>query len=128
MSRNASAIQSTGDLVRYLTSYPEQVAFGDRPAEEVFDSYHTEDYLLVNDGIALDRQRLIDHVGPARKRASGVSVDVRDALMEGDRVAARYELTAEMRKGSRIVTEIHFFGRLAADGRLCRAEQLTRTP
>jgi hypothetical protein len=36
-------------------------------------------------------------------------------------------ITAEMRKGSQIITEVHMFGRLARDGRLRRAAQLTHT-
>jgi len=120
-------IGNTDDLVRYLTDYPRQIAFGEEPPETVLDRYHTPDYVVVNDGIALDRRRLLDHVGPARKRAVAVSVDVKDALVDGERVAARYVLTAHMRKGNVIATEIHMFGLLATDGRLRRAEQLTRT-
>jgi hypothetical protein len=120
-------IETTDDLVRYLTDYPGEIAFGDEPPETVLDRYHTRDYMVVNDGIELDRQRLLDHVGPARKRAAAVSVDVKDALVDGERVAARYVLTAHMRKGNVIATEVHMFGLLAADGRLRRADQLTRT-
>jgi hypothetical protein len=114
------------ELVRYLTTYPDAIAFGDEPPETVLDRYHTSDYVIVNDGIELDRQRLLDHVGPVRKRAAAINVDVKDALVAGDRVAARYVLTAHMRKGSVIATEIHMFGRLAPDGRLRRIDQLTR--
>lgn len=120
-------IASADDLVRYLTDYPREIAFGDEPPETVLDRYHTRDYVVVNDGIELDRRRLLEHVRPARKRAADVSVDVKDALVTGDRVAARYVLTALMRKGNVIATEIHMFGELAADGRLRRTDQLTRT-
>lgn len=120
-------IETAEDLTRYLTDYPREVAFGDEPAETVLDRYHTADYVVVNDGVALDRQRLLDHVRPARKRAADVSVDVKDALVDGDRVAARFVLTAQMRRGNAIATEIHMFGALAPDGRLRRADQVTRT-
>lgn len=119
-------IGSADDLIHYLTSYPAEMTFGDEAPEEVLDRYHSPDYVIVNDGLTLDRQRLIDHVRPARRRAAAVSVDVLDALVSGDRVAARYVLTAEMRKGGVIATEIHMFGRLDALGRLQRADQLTR--
>jgi hypothetical protein len=52
---------------------------------------------------------------------------VEQALVDGDQVAARYRLIAELRKGSTITTEIYMFGELAADGRLRRAIQATRT-
>lgn len=119
-------ISTADDLVRYLTRYPEELAFGDEPPEVVLDRYHTPEYVVVNDGLELDRQRLVEHARPARKRASAVRVDVSDALVDGDRVAARYVLTAQMRKGGEIATEIHMFGRLGPDGRLQRADQLTR--
>jgi hypothetical protein len=127
MSRNVVPLRTIEALSRYLREYPEEITFGDQPPEDVLDRYHAEDYVMVNDGIELDRQRLLDHVRPARKRAQAVSVDVHDVVVDGDRVAARYELVAEMRKGGRIVTEIHMFGRLAPDGRLQQVDQLTRT-
>lgn len=55
-----------------------------------------------------------------------VHVDVHDALVMKERVAARYTLTAVMRRGQVIVTDIHMFGELAPDGRLQRVEQLSR--
>ncbi|HEY8456289.1 MAG TPA: nuclear transport factor 2 family protein [Actinopolymorphaceae bacterium] len=115
------------DLVGYLTRYPHEIAFGDDDPETVMDRYHTHDYEMLNDGIRLDRKRLLDHVRPARKRAAAVQVEVDDALVDGDQVAARYRLIATMRNGNVIATEIHMFGRLAPDGRLRRAVQLTRT-
>ena len=115
------------DLAGYLRGYPAEITFGDEPVETVFDRYHRPDLVWVNDGLALDRERLLAHVRPARKRAIGVDVDVLDALTEGTRVAARYVLTARMRKGTTIATEIQMFGRLAIDGRLSRVDQITRT-
>ena len=52
--------------------------------------------------------------------------DVHEVLATGDQVAARYTLTAVMRKGQRIATEIFLFGELDPDGRLRRIHQLTR--
>ncbi|MGI5520044.1 nuclear transport factor 2 family protein [Micromonospora sp. CA-259024] len=116
------------DLQGYLTNYPQEVSFGDDPAEVVFDRYHTPDFVLYNDGLPLDREKLLAHVRPARKRASSIYVDVHDTVIQGSRVAARYTLGAVMRKGGNtVVTEIHLFGQLAADGRLQRVDQISRT-
>ncbi|MBJ7356034.1 nuclear transport factor 2 family protein [Nocardioides sp.] len=120
-------IRTADDLAQYLIDYPREIAFGDEPPETVLDRYHTPDYVVVNDGIELDRQRLLDHVRPARKRAADVGVEVHDALVVGDRVAARFVLTAQLRKGTEVATEVHMFGTLAPDGRLRRADQITRT-
>jgi hypothetical protein len=115
------------DLAAYLVRYPQEAGLGDEDPATVLDRYHTPDYELVNDGVLLDRKRLLDHIRPTRKRVAGVRVEVEQTLVDGDRVAARYRLIAEMRKGSTITTEISMFGELAADGRLRRATQVTRT-
>lgn len=66
-------------------------------------------------------------VRPVRKRAAEVRVEVEQTLVDGDHVAARYRLIAEMRKGHTTTTEVYMFGELASDGRLRRATQVTRT-
>jgi hypothetical protein len=114
------------DVVAYLTRYPQEVAFGEEDAGTVFDRYHTPDFVMRSDGIPLDRDRLLAHVRPARKRAKGIRVEVHETMSAADRVAARYTLTADMAAGSTIVTDIYMFGRLAADGRLRRVDQITR--
>ncbi|WP_179855652.1 nuclear transport factor 2 family protein [Paractinoplanes atraurantiacus] len=121
-----SEITPRSDLSAYLTRYPQEAGLGDEDPATVLDRYHTPDYELVNDGVRLDRQRLLDHVRPARRRATGLRVEVEQALVDGDQVAARYRLIAEMRRGGTITTEIYMFGELAADGRLRRVTQATR--
>jgi hypothetical protein len=91
------------------------------------DRYHAPEFELSNDGVLPDRERLLAHVRPARQRAASLHVRVHDAVAGGGRVAARYTLTAVMRKGGVIATEITMFGQLAADGRLRWADQITRT-
>ena len=88
--------------------------------------YHTDDFLLHNDGVPLDKERLLAHVRVSRRNATQVHVEVHDALVSAEQVAARYTLSAVMRRGQVITMEIHMFGELAPDGRLRRVEQLTR--
>lgn len=114
------------DLIGYLTRYPQELTFGDEESAAVFGRYHTDDFVLCNDGLPLDRERLLAHVKAGRRNARQVEVEVHDALSFEGRVAARYTLTAVMRRGQVIATDIHMFGRLAPDGRLRRVEQLTR--
>ncbi|MET8307854.1 nuclear transport factor 2 family protein [Micromonospora sp. NPDC005173] len=113
-------------IATYLIQYPQEVTFGEEDAEAVFDRYHTPDFVMRNDGICLDRQKLLAHVRPARKRAKGVRVEVHETMSMADRVAARYTLTADMATGNTIATEIYMFGQLSADGRLRRVDQITR--
>ena len=114
------------DVADYLVQYPQEVTFGEEDAETVFDRYHTPDFVICNDGIQLDREKLLAHVRPARKRAKGVRVEVHETVSTADRVAARYTLTADMATGNTIATEIYMFGQLSADGRLRRVDQITR--
>ena len=118
------------DGISVVVQFP--VDTGDRvdvfreDADVVFDRYHTPDFIMWNDGIQLNREKLLAHVRPARKRARGVHVEVHETVTTADRVAARYTLTADMATGKTIATEIYMFGHLAADGRLRRVQQITR--
>jgi hypothetical protein len=114
------------NVATYLSQYPQEVAFGEEDAGIVFDRYHTPDFVMCNDGMHLDRDKLLAHVRPARKRAKGVRVEVHGTMSTADQVAARYTLTAEMATGNTIATEIYMFGQLSADGRLRRVDQITR--
>ncbi|MBG0562700.1 nuclear transport factor 2 family protein [Actinoplanes aureus] len=112
----------------YLLRYPDEMGLGTEPAEAVFDRYHVPDFVLHNDGLPMDRDRLIAHARPARRNATAVSVDIHEVLTAGQQVAARYTLTARLRQGRTVTTEIYTFGSLAPDGRLARLDQITRTP
>jgi hypothetical protein len=115
------------DLVGYLTRYPKELTFGDDDPAALMDRYHTPEFDMINDGIRLDRDRLLAHVRAGRKNALDIEVVVHDAVTEEDHVAARYTLSAVMRKRGVVTTDVFMFGRLAPDGRLRRVEQLTRT-
>jgi len=114
------------DPVGYLTRYPQELTFGGEDPALVFSRYHTDDFVLRNDGIPLDRERLLAHVKAGRRNATQIDVEVQDALVSDGRIAARYTLTAVLRRGRVIATQIHMFGELAPDGRLHRVEQLSR--
>ncbi|MEV0807226.1 nuclear transport factor 2 family protein [Micromonospora sp. NPDC050200] len=114
------------DLAGYLRSYVQEMAFGEEEPAVVLDRYHTPDLVWHNDGLPLNRQRLIDHARPARRNATECRLDIHDTLTCGDRVAARYTLHAVSR-GRPVASDIHLFGQLAPDGRLRRVDTLTRT-
>ena len=120
-------MRTSAELAEYLTAYVVETAFGDDDPEEVVDRYHDPGIEWYSDGARLDRQQLVAHAAPVRRNLAECRVDVRDALVEGDRFAARYTLHATMRKGRTVETEIYVFGRLAPDGRIRRIDQLTRT-
>lgn len=98
----------------------------DDDAAAVVDRYYTPDIVQVADGVTLDRQRLIDHLRPVRKNLVACSYDVHEAIRTDDRVAARFTIHAEVRRGRTISTEVYLFGELAPDGRMRRTTQATR--
>ncbi|MER5322886.1 nuclear transport factor 2 family protein [Streptosporangium roseum] len=113
-------------LTAFLTSLPDELAFGDEDPGVVLDRYYVPDFEYYNDGILLDRQRLIDHVRPTRKNVVSCRVEVHETLLAADRAAARYTLHAVMRKGKTLVTQVYMFGQLAPDGRMRRIDSITR--
>ena len=114
------------DLAGYLVRYPYEITFGVEDPGVVFDRYHSDVLVLSKDGVDLERDRLLAHVRAAHRRVEEVHVEVHQTLTAKPGVAARYTLTAVMRGGRVIATEIHMFGELAADGRLRRMSQLSR--
>jgi hypothetical protein len=114
-------------FIDYLARYPQEAAFGDEEPAVVFDRYHAPGFTLHNDGLALDRDRIVAHIRPVRRKTVAADVDIHQALALGDEVAARYTLTARMRNGTVVATDIHVIGRVADDGRMLRLDQLTRT-
>ncbi|MET8429036.1 nuclear transport factor 2 family protein [Nocardia sp. NPDC004860] len=114
------------DLAAYLTAYVAEMAFGAEEPEVIVDRYHTPDILWLSDGHPMDRSRLVAHAKPSRKNVTQCRVDIMDTIASGDRVAARYTVTATMRTGRTIATEIYMFGDLAPDGRLFRVDAITR--
>ncbi|MGJ6967193.1 nuclear transport factor 2 family protein [Streptosporangium sp. G11] len=113
-------------FTEFLTSLPEELVFGDEDPGKVLDRYYVPDFEYRNDGILLNRQKLIDHVRPTRKNVVSCRVEVHETLLNADRVAARYTLHAVMRKGKVLVTQVYMFGLLAPDGRIRRIDSITR--
>jgi hypothetical protein len=65
------------DLMGYLTRYPQELTFGPEDPVAVFGRYHTDDFVLRNDGIPLDKQRLLAHVKVGRRNATQINVNWR---------------------------------------------------
>lgn len=107
----------------FLSRMTREVMDGEDHAT-VIDRYHTPDVVENADRIELDREKLIAHLGPIQRTLRDFRVEVHEAIAEGDTLAARFTIHAEQVKRT-TVTDVHFFGRFADDGRLRRAHQLT---
>jgi hypothetical protein len=114
------------DLTEFLTGYPEQMALGDEEPGRILDRWFAPGFVFRNDGLVLERQRLIDHVRPARRNARAISVDVHAKLLSNNGIAAHYTLHATMRTGAVVSTEIFMVGGLAEGGRISAIEQRSR--
>ncbi|MEU5835726.1 nuclear transport factor 2 family protein [Streptomyces diacarni] len=115
-----------GFLAAFFTAFHHDLVHGDEDAETVVDRYHTPDVVQFADGHRMDRDKLIAHTRPTRKHKPSLTVEVHDALADGDRIAARYALHVRDR-GRNLEVEVSFFGRFAPEGRLRSAHMLTRT-
>ncbi|MBN6057314.1 nuclear transport factor 2 family protein [Nonomuraea sp. RK-328] len=127
-------ISSERDLADFLITYTRDMAVSDEEPGAILDRYFVPDFEYCNDGLLIDRQRMIDHVRPVRKNvdkeamtADGWSgVEIHEALVSGDRIAARWTLRTTLRKGKTFAAEIYMFGHLAADGRIRRIDQISK--
>ncbi|MFI7707307.1 nuclear transport factor 2 family protein [Nonomuraea sp. NPDC049480] len=121
------SIDLTERFHAFLTEMPHELGLGEEDAAAVVDRYYVPEIEYWNDGILLDRRRLIDHAKPARKNGVSVRIEVHESLVGDAVAAARYTLHAVMRKGKSITMEIHLFARYAPDGRIRRVDSITRT-
>ncbi|WP_051944404.1 nuclear transport factor 2 family protein [Streptacidiphilus rugosus] len=124
---NPAPISPAQDLRGYLHTYLTGAVFGDEPPDVLFDRFHTPDFEQLHDGALLDRDKLVAHTRPARRNVTALHLNVHDALVDGDRVAAHYTLRTTMRRGPELVSEVWLFGNLAPDGRLHRIVSTSRT-
>ncbi|GGP88950.1 nuclear transport factor 2 family protein [Streptosporangium pseudovulgare] len=127
-------ISSEHDLADFLITYTRDMAVSDEEPGTILDRYFVPDFEYRNDGLVIDRQRMIDHVRPVRRNIDKeattaddrLGVEIHETLVSGDRIAARWTLRTRLRKGKTFAAEIYMFGRLAPDGRIRRIDQVGR--
>jgi hypothetical protein len=110
----------------FFSSYGRDLLRGDEDAGVVVDRYHTPDIVQIADGQRMNREQLIAHGRPLRKRQPTSRMEVHEAVADGDRIAARYTLHVEDRRRS-FAIDVYLFGQFAPDGRMRQAHILTRT-
>lgn len=127
-------IRSEHDLIDFLVAYTRDMALSEEEPGAILDRYFVPDFEYCNDGLVIDRQRMIDHVRPVRKNVDKAAmaaddhsgVEIHQTLVRDDQVAARWTLRTRLRQGRIFTAEIYMFGRLAPDGRIQRLDQTTR--
>jgi ketosteroid isomerase-like protein len=113
-------------IADFMTSLTDDLVNTDEDPAVIIDRYHTPDIVQFADGNRIDRDKLIAHTRPVRKNRPESRMEVHEAVMDGDRLAARYTLHVRQR-GKDLAIDVHFFGRFADDGRMREAHLLTRT-
>lgn len=114
------------DVGAHLTALTQQLMAGDDAAATVIGRFYTPDIVVWNDGVRLDHDRLVRHMHPVRANLDGFRFDVHESVRQDQQIAARYTLTAHLRHGHTVATEIHMFAELAPDGRYRHVHQITR--
>ncbi|MGW2223953.1 nuclear transport factor 2 family protein [Streptomyces formicae] len=101
--------------------------FSEEDAGEVIDRYYAPGFLQVSDGIEIDRDRLIKHIRPVKKSVASGSYEVLEALVDGNRLAARFVIRAVTKQGKETENDVHMFCEMTDDGRFLRIDQITRS-
>ncbi|GGS15732.1 nuclear transport factor 2 family protein [Streptomyces parvus] len=109
----------------FFESLTARTVRGDDP-ESVMGRHYTADVVQVSDGVRLDRDRLLAHLRPVRRNVTSWRFDVREAVADGGRIAARLTVHARTRKGGETTIDVHLFAEFTDDGRMHRSHQLTR--
>ncbi|RFU41343.1 nuclear transport factor 2 family protein [Actinomadura logoneensis] len=123
-----TGIRSERDLLDFLVAYTRDMVEPEQDPADVLARYLVPDFEFCNDGLVIDRERMLAHARGMRRRVTSSdvgSVDVHEAVLSGDRFAARCTLDVAMSKGGDFRAEVYMFGRLAADGRIRRVDQTT---
>ncbi|QEU90411.1 hypothetical protein [Streptomyces kanamyceticus] len=101
--------------------------FSEEDAGEVIDRYYAPGFLQVSDGIKIDRDRLIKHIRPVKKSVVSGSYEVLQAVMDGNRLAARFVIRAVTKRGEETENDVHMFCEMTDDGRFVHIDQITRS-
>ncbi|WP_116044514.1 nuclear transport factor 2 family protein [Amycolatopsis palatopharyngis] len=113
-------------IADFVTSFTDELLRSDEDASLIVDRFHTPDIVQVADGHRMDRDKLIAHTRPVRKNRPSLRIEVHEALLNGESIAARYTLHVQNRKRD-LVVEVYFFGQFTPDGRMRQAHMLTHT-
>ncbi|OXM51487.1 nuclear transport factor 2 family protein [Amycolatopsis alba] len=113
-------------IADFHRSFHDELVNSDEDAGVIVDRYHTPDIVQFADGHRMDRDKLIAHTRPVRKNRPTGRMEVHEAVVNGDRIAARSTLYVTNRKRD-LTMEVYFFGEFTPDGRMRRGHTLTRT-
>ncbi|MGW6598013.1 nuclear transport factor 2 family protein [Streptomyces sp. NPDC055036] len=106
------------DFVRYLRSYTAEAFDKNLPLEEVWDRYHVSDATHVVNHDVRDRQESLKNLSKWRADQTPYELWIHEAVVDGNRAAARYTVSRTLLMQVRYTTEVVIFADLAEDGRV----------
>jgi len=113
-------------IADFFTSFTEAVVRGSEDTADLMARYYVRDVVQIADGVRLDWDRLAAHLRPVRKNLTVFRFEVHEALADGNRIAARFTIHAQLRKAGPVSTQVHMFADFTDEGLMRSATQLSR--
>lgn len=116
-------------LKGFLATVLSEVSFGSDqqcPLKETINCYFTLDHQQRVNGKVLNYDQFVDHIRHLRTHVASGRIEIVEALREGNRITDRHRVHITKSDGSAIQLEVFLFGELAADGRICRMDEVSR--
>ncbi|HEX4246986.1 MAG TPA: nuclear transport factor 2 family protein [Pseudonocardia sp.] len=114
------------DLVTRVQQVLNEVCFGSPDEAETAVARHfSPDYVQVTDGNRLEYKEFVEHIKHLRGVIASGTVEVHEAVRNGDLVADRHTMRATKVDGGEVVGDCYAFTRYAADGRIVRVHELS---
>jgi ketosteroid isomerase-like protein len=115
------------DLVSHVQRVLNEVCFGDPDeVEAAIKKNFSPDYVQVSDGNRLVYNDFVAHIRHLRGHLVSGTVEVHEAVRDGDLVADRHTLRAVKVDGSEVVGDCYAFTHYAEDGRILRVNEISR--
>ena len=117
---------SNADLVTHLEKQLNEVCFGSpEDAKEAVDRHFSPDYVQVTDGNTLGYEEFVEHIRHLRGKIVGGTVEVQEAVQNGNLIADRHTMTATKVGGGQLVGEVYAFTHIDSDGRIVRVNEIS---
>jgi len=115
------------DLVTHVQQVLNEVCFGSpEEAETAIARHFSPDYVQVSDGNRLDYHELVAHIKRLRGVITSGTIEVHEAVRNGDLVADRHTLRGTKADGSEVVGDCYAFTEYGPDGRIRRVTEISR--
>lgn len=114
------------DLVTHVQRVLNEVCFGDPDeAEAAIRKNFSPEYVQVTNGDRLEYNDFVAHIRHLRGLIASGTVEVQEAIRDGDVVADRHTMRATKIDGSEVVGDCYAFTQYAEDGRVLRVNEIT---